>query len=179
MQIQRVNVSPMELVTLSALKEHMRIEHDAEDSLLKSLQRAAYDWVEQFTCRSLLTTQWKFSSLPLKGGSEIRLALPFPNLLEIEEVFNVFTSSNKERVRKFTVQLKNGIPYLCMLSKGVPIEVAYSAGFGPHPDFVPEAFHYVVKVLVAHWYEHREGSNCGIPDTVDIFLRPYQIRRLI
>ena len=76
MQIQRVNVSPMELVTLSALKEHMRIEHDAEDSLLKSLQRAAYDWVEQFTCRSLLTTQWKFSSLPLKGGSEIRLALP-------------------------------------------------------------------------------------------------------
>jgi hypothetical protein len=122
---------------------------------------------------------WKFSSLPLKGGSEVRLALPFSNLLEIQEVFHAFTASNKERVRKFSVQIKNGIPYLCLMSKGVPIEVAYSAGFGPHPDFVPEAFHHVIKVLVAHWYQNREGSNCGIPDTVELFLRPYQIRRLI
>ncbi len=47
----------MELVSLRELKEHMRIGHDAEDNVLKSLQRAAYDWVEQFTSRSLLTTQ--------------------------------------------------------------------------------------------------------------------------
>ncbi len=179
MQIQRVNVSPMELVSLRELKEHMRIEHDAEDSLLKSLQRAAYDWVEQFTNRSLLTTQWKFLSLPLKGGSEIHLSLPFPNLLEVEGVHHVFTSLNKERIRKYTVHERNGVSYVCLISKGVPIEIVYNAGFGPHPNFVPEAFHHAIKVLVALWYQNREGLNCGIPDTVELFLRPYQIRRLI
>lgn len=179
MQIQRINLSPMELVTVSELKEHMRIEHDAEDHILKSLQRAAYDWIEQFTGRSLLTTQWKFLSLPLKGGSEVQQSLPFPNLLEIENIHHVFTASNKEKVYRYMIHQRNGIPYVALLSKGVPIEIIYCAGFGPHPNFVPEAFHHVIKVLVAFWYQNREGLSCGIPDTIDLFLRPYQIRRLI
>lgn len=179
MQIQRLNVSPMELVALEELKEYMRIEHDAEDALLKRLQRSAYEWVEQFTCRSLLTTKWCFKSLPLKEGSEIKLCLPFPNLLQIENVHHVFTPTNKEKIKRYIVQEKNNIPYVHLLSKGVPIEVIYHAGFGAHPDFVPEAFSHAVKVLVAHWYKNREGSICGIPDTVETFLHPYQIRRLI
>ncbi len=179
MQIQRLTVSPLELVSLRELKEHMRIDHDADDDVLKSLQRAAYDWVEQFTSRSLLATQWKFLSLPLKGGSEIGQSLPFPNLLEVEDVHHVFTSLNKERERRYTIHQRNGVPYICLVSKGVPVEVLYSAGFGPHPNFVPEAFHHVIKVLVAFWYQNREGLSCGIPDTVELFLRPYQIRRLI
>lgn len=179
MQVKRFNVSPIELVTLTELKEYMRIEHDVEDTLLKSLQRSAYDWVEQFTCRSLLTTQWCFTSLPLKEGSEIHLCLPFPNLQKIEKVHHVFTSGNKEAVKKYSTLERHDIPYVCLLSKGVPVEVIYSAGFGAHPDFVPEAFRHAVKVLVAHWYENREGLICGIPDTVETFLRPYQIRRLI
>ena len=179
MQIQRMTTSPLELVSVRELKEHMRIDHDVEDDLLRNLQRAAYDWVEQFTSRSLLTTQWKFLSLPLKRGSEIMQSLPFPNLIEVEDVFHVFDQSHKERARRYTIHQRNEIPYLCLMSKGVPIEVLYSAGFGPHPSFVPEAFHYVIKVLVAFWYQNREGSNCGIPDTVELFLRQYQIRRLI
>jgi uncharacterized phiE125 gp8 family phage protein len=169
----------MELVTLRELKEHMRIDHDAEDDILKNLQRAAYDWVEQFTSRSLLTTQWRFLSLPLKGGSEIQQSLPFPNLLEVEDVHHVFTSSNKERIRRYTINQRNGIPYIGLISKGVPVEVIYKAGFGPHSNFVPEAFHHAIKILVAFWYQNREGSNCGIPDTIELFLRPYQVRRLI
>lgn len=179
MHIQRLKLSPMELVTLGELKEHMRIEHDAEDNLLKSLQRAAYDWIEQYTCRSLLTTQWRLKSLPLKGGSEIHLSLPFPNLLEVEDVHHAFTPQNKEPVHRYTVHERNGISSVCLISKGVPIEVVYNAGFGAHPNFVPEAFHHVIKVLVAFWHEHREGLNCGIPDTVEIFLRPYMIRRIL
>lgn len=179
MHIQRLTTSPPELVSLRALKEHMRIEHDVEDDLLRSLQRSAYDWVEQFTSRSLLTTQWRLLSLPLKGGSEIGQSLPFPNLLEVEEVFHIFNQSNKERERRYTIHERYGVPYIHLVSKGVPIEVLYSAGFGPHPSFVPEAFHHVIKVLVAFWYDNREGLSCGIPDTVELFLRQYQFRRLI
>lgn len=43
MQIQRVNISPMQLVSLAELKEYMRIEHEAEDGVIKNLQLAAYD----------------------------------------------------------------------------------------------------------------------------------------
>lgn len=179
MQIQRVTTTPLELVSVRELKEHMRIDHDVEDDLLRNLQRAAYDWVEQFTSRSLLTTQWKLLSLPLKAGSEIGQSLPFPNLLEIEDVHHVFNQSHKERERRYTICQRNETPYIYLISKGVPIEVLYNAGFGPYPSAVPEAFHYVIKVLVAYWYQNREGLSCGIPDTVELFLRQYQIKRLI
>jgi len=179
MHIQRLNASSKELVSLEELKEYMRIDHDAEDTLLNTLQRSAYEWVEQFTCRSLLTTQWRFKSPPLKEGSEIQLCLPFPGLLEIEKVNHFHTSVNKEAVKRYTILEKNGIAYVCLRSKGIPVEIIYTAGFGPHPDCVPEAFRHAIKVLVAYWFENREGSICGIPDTVEIFLHPYQVRRLI
>lgn len=176
MQIQRINTSPMELVNLEELKAHMRIDHNAEDTILKSLQRAAYDWIEQFTGRSILTSEWKYLTTGLKASSEVRHALPFPNLLGVESVHHVFPNSKREKIKRFTLDQRFGVEYLCMMSKGVPIEIVYSAGFGPHPRFVPEAFHQALKILVAHWYEQREG--CDVPATVDTILRPYQIRRL-
>jgi hypothetical protein len=179
MHIQRLNTSSKELVSLAELKEYMRIEHDAEDNLLRTLQRSAYEWIEQFTCRSLLTTQWHFKSLPLKEGSEIQLCLPFPSLLEIEKVNHFHAPANKEAVKRYAIIEKNGMAYVCLQSKGFPVEIIYTAGFGADPDCVPEAFLHAIKVLVAYWFENREGSICGIPDTVEIFLRPYQIRRLI
>jgi len=157
----------------------MRIDHGAEDELIKSLQRAAYDWIEQFTGRSILTTQWRFLTTALKAGSEIRHALPFPNLLDIESAHHVLAFAKKEKVKRYTLDQRHGVEYLCLLSKGFPVEVIYNAGFGPHPRFVPEAFHLSVKILVAQWFENREGLSCGIPATVDTILRPYQIRRLM
>lgn len=183
MNIQRVISSPAELVSVAELKEHLRIEHDAEDTILKNLQRAAYDWVEQFTGRSILTSHWKFLTEPLKGGTEVHFSLPFPDLLEVEEVHHVFREgknpSTREQIKYYTMNIRHGISYISLISKGAPIEILYSAGFGPHPDAVPQGFHHAIKILVAHWYQNREGIGCGIPETVEIFLRPYQIRRLI
>lgn len=178
MQVSRVNLVSAELFPISELKAYMRIEHDVEDTLLKSLQRAAYDWVEQFTGRSILTTQWRFLTTPLRARSEVRHALPFPNLLEIESVHHFFSETKKEKVKNFTIEPHLGIEYLCLLSKGMPVEVLYSAGFGPHPRFVPEAFRQAVKMLTAQWFENREGLGCSIPTAVEIILRPFQIRRL-
>ena len=178
MQVQRVNLSPMQLVSLTALKAHMRISTKTEDALIKDLQLAAYDWVEQFTGRSLLTTEWKFTTTSLKAGSEVRHALPFPSLLGIESVNHVFSNIKKEKTKKYTMEFRHGVEYICMLSMGVPIEIIYNAGFGPHPQFVPEAFHHAIKVLVALWFDEREGLGCCIPATIEAILRPYQIRRL-
>ncbi|MCE2716736.1 MAG: head-tail connector protein [Pseudomonadota bacterium] len=179
MQLKRLLVTSDELVPLEELKEHMRIEHEDEDSLLKSLLRSAYDWVEQFTNRSLLTTQWCFKSLPLKKGSEINICLPFPDLIRIESVHHVFTPDHKELLRRFVIEEKNGLSYVCLLSKGVPIEIIYKSGFGESFDKVPEAIRQAIKVLAASWHENREGSFCGIPDTLRTFLHPYQVRRLV
>lgn len=178
MQLKRLLVSSDELVSLEELKEHMRIEHEDEDSLLKGLLRSAYDWVEQFTCRSLLTTQWCFTSLPLKKGSEINVCLPFPNLIGVESVHHVFTEDHKEFVKRFVVEGKNGLSYVCLLSKGMPVEIIYKSGFGARSEEVPDTIRQAIKVLAAYWYENREGSFCGIPDTVRTFLHPYQVRRL-
>lgn len=179
MQLNRLCTPVQELVSLEELKEHMRIEHDDEDSLLRGLQRSAYDWVEQFTSRSLLSTKWCFTSLPSKVKGEIGLCLPFPNLLRIESVNHICTTANKERVKRFIIENKYNFSHICLLNKGMPIEVIYEAGFGPLIENVPAPIRQAIKVLSAHWYENREGSMRGILDTVRTFLHPYQVRRLI
>lgn len=179
MQLKRLCVSAQELVSLEELKEYMRIEHEDEDSLIKSLHRSAYDWVEQFTCRSLLPTKWSFRSLPLKRGSEINLCLPFPRLIKVESAHHVITNDNKERIKRFSVYEKYDLSYFCVLSKGFPIEIIYEAGFDDNLEKVPEGICHAIKTLVAYWYENREGSICGIPDTVRTFLHPYHVRRVI
>ena len=179
MQVQRMNLSPIQLVNLDTLKTYMRIEHKEEDNLIKDLQFAAYDWVEQFTGRSLLTTEWKLTTTTLKAGTEVRHALPFPSLLEISKVSHLFSNIKKDETKAYYMEFRHGVEYICAISKGVPIEIVYSAGFGPHPQYIPEAFHHAIKVLVALWYEEREGLGCGIPATVEKILRPYQIRRLL
>lgn len=179
MQIQRVSFLPIQLVSLAKLKAYMKIDGNEEDELINDLQFAAYDWVGQFTGRSILTTEWKFITTPLKAGSEVRHALPFPSLLEISKVSNLYSNIKRDETKAYYIDFRHGVEYICAISKGVPIEVVYSAGFGPSAKFVPEAFHQAIKILVALWYEEREGLGCGIPATVERILLPYQIRRFI
>ncbi len=177
MNIYRINKTATELVSLEALKDHLRVEHNAEDNIIKALGQAAYDWVEQFTGRSVLKTYWKFVSQVFKAGSVIEQQLPFPNLLEIESVTHRLSAADQEQPARYTTSQRNSISSIRLISKGAPVEVLYSSGFGPDPSFVPEAFHQSVKILVAHWYQNREGLSCGIPTTVEKFLYPYQILR--
>jgi uncharacterized phiE125 gp8 family phage protein len=63
------------------------------------------------------------------------------------------------------------------------IEIDFTAGFGTTAGSVPEPIRQALKLLVAHWYEHRDPVEIGdpamaIPPAVSALLKPYAVPRL-
>ena len=62
-------------------------------------------------------------------------------------------------------------------------EVAFTAGYGDEASDVPAPIRHALKLLVAHWFEHREPVVLGaapqeVPATVAGLLLPYRRARL-
>jgi uncharacterized phiE125 gp8 family phage protein len=62
-------------------------------------------------------------------------------------------------------------------------EVAFTAGYGDEAIDVPAPIRHALKLLVAHWFEHREPVVIGtapqeVPATVAGLLLPYRRMRL-
>lgn len=178
MHLKKIANENINLVSLTALKEHLKVEHNEDDEIIKRLQIAAYNWVQNYTGRSLLCTGWQYIFDTINYNCEVRQALPFPSIISIDGVYHLH-NAKKEKLRHFVTENKNEVTYLCFLSKGLPVMVNYSSGFGNMPSEVPEEIHLAIKSLVASWYENKEGKECAIPSLVEILLKPFQIRRLI
>lgn len=179
MQLVKITRPTIDLVGLSALKEHLKIEHNLDDDLIRNLQKAAYEWVENYTGRTLLTSHWEYTITPIKQNLEVRQALPFPPLCNVETVHQIQPSGKKIVLRRFTTELRNGITYVCFISQNLPIIISYSAGYGASTTDIPEVIYLAVKTLTTYWYENREDLGCGIPPAVITLLAPFQIRKLI
>jgi uncharacterized phiE125 gp8 family phage protein len=179
MQLVKITGPTIDLVGLSSLKEHLKIEHNVDDDLLRNLQKAAYEWVENYIGRTLLTSYWEYTITPFKQNCEVRQALPFPPLCNVESMHQIQPNGKKVALRRFTTEVHHGITYVCFVSQNLPIVINYSAGYGAKTTDVPEVIYLSVKTLTTCWYENREGLGCGIPPAVITLLSPYQIRRLI
>jgi hypothetical protein len=73
----RVTEPAVNPVTLSEAKAHLRIDSDAEDSLVSSLITAATRWAEDYCDRTWCYTQWKMSTDSFYGnvGSPVQFGL--------------------------------------------------------------------------------------------------------
>lgn len=181
MELIRTSSFGVDLVSLDALKEQLKIEHDEDNELIRSLQRAAYIWVENYTARALLSTSWHYTTDKIRENCEVRQALPFPPTISVENLYHAHSTQPKQLISRYTVEIKNGVTYVCFISRGLPVSINYTSGYGPTVEEVPEPIKLAVKTLVTSWYENRDGSGlaCGIPQLVIPLLAPYQIRRLV
>jgi uncharacterized phiE125 gp8 family phage protein len=100
MQLSKTAAPTADLVNLSNLKEYLKIEHNVDDDLLRQLQKAAYEWIENYTGRTFLTTHWQYTINPIKQNCEVRHALPFPPVCEVEAIHQI--QSNDKKVRHST-----------------------------------------------------------------------------
>jgi uncharacterized phiE125 gp8 family phage protein len=61
------------------------------------------------------------------------------------------------------------------------LAVSFVAGFGATPDTVPPPVRHALRLLIAHWYDNRDGAAVGgaaIPAAVSELLGPYREGRL-
>lgn len=151
-------------VTLSELKNHLKVETDDtdDDVLIAQLGRAATEWAERYQKRTYMS---RTRTLKLDSFVAV-IQVPHPPLSSVtsiayvdtdgdsqtlsSDVYRVDTTSEPARI---TLEYNESWPDTQAVTNAVT--VTYVAGYSTRAD-VPDDVKAAIKLLVGHLYEHRE-----------------------
>ncbi len=173
-----------EPVSLSAVKDYLRIGHEGEDALVADLIASARARLEVELDMALIgrTLRLEFAGWPsgLAGRGVVVRPTPLGELLAVRIVSGETVTDVTEGFMFsggwFCRKPWSGLP---ILPAGGRIEIDFEAGFGDE-GAVPDDLKLAVKLLAAQGYKLRngEGDEDGFPREVDDLLTPYQGVRL-
>ena len=180
------------LVEVYEFKEFARINYDSEDALIENLLKAAEQHVEAMVGRGLQTQTRRahYSTWPSV------IVLPSPQVASVTSV--VYLDDDRtETTLAASEYIASALalpwaqaeivpvsswPSSLSDDDADPVRVTYVCGYGAASD-VPEPLRHAVRMLVAHWYEHREEVFTGsISKQIEMGFRalvePYRFRRV-
>ena len=179
-------------ITLSHLKQHLRMDHSeqgdfdaslpprGEDLYMDEVIRTATDMVENYTNRSILYKVWRLIHRQDDyGGSGFQkklhtFALPYPPFVNIVEIRDISTASKDGTTIKRYMLTPNGtVPVISVWNRAV--EVVYRTGYGESPVQVPPALRQGITLIAGELYEKRVDHNIRIEGTLKTMLMPYRI----
>ncbi len=181
-----------EPISLAEAKAHLRIDADDEDQLLASLIVAARSLVERALALALVTESWSLyldgwprggaialPIAPVQAVTTVRVHDPDDTPTDVSsDTYSVDVLSNPARL-----VLAPGVAQMMPARRLNGFEIAFTAGYGDEAGDVPGPIRQALKLLVAHWFEHREPVVLGqlaqeVPATVGGLLLPYRRVRL-
>ena len=187
--IQDAAVEP---VTVTQVKNHLRVTEDLEDIIIAGLITSARKVVEQITRRALIHQTWKLflDGFPTRDSIE----LPYPPLAEVVSVDYYDANGELQTLDPALDQTDNrSTPGEIVLSatgawpavesdKVNAVQVEYIAGYGATAAAVPEPIRLAIIHLASHWFENREPFSQSqlfqVPATFELILMPYRFLRL-
>lgn len=189
-----------EVLSLEAVKQHLRVVDSDEDALIAGLIVAAREFVEGpdgLTGRLLLEQTWELvlDAFPEdEDGDEIQIPLaPLRSIVSIkyDDADGVEQTID---AGDYTVDAVS-VPGLVAIDESWPtplegrnaVRVRFVAGY-PLPDEspseltdnVPQAIKQAMLMIIAHWYEHRESVVVGVaaqdvPEAAKALLERYKV----
>lgn len=190
MSLTVVTEPTSEPLTVQQAKDHLRLDHDEDDTLLRDLIKAARVWIEGQTHRAILTQTWDFSidwGWPYRDGQPY-IKLPLNPVASVTSITYVDGSSPNPTLAAadYTVAARTHGSYIVpaynvtwSTPRSVPdaIVVRFVAGESAAPKPLEQA----MKLLVTHMYENREPVNTGqgqviadIPYSLEAMISPYR-----
>ena len=175
-----------EPVSLQQFQNFLRL-NEGDSELLNSLITAARMTIEAQSGLRLITQSWQIF---LDAWPAEVYELPIWPVQEITSVGA--TGSRQVTISPVYYELiKQGRPALLSFS-GVDlptpararagVQITLTAGFGDHPDDVPENLIQAVLSLAAHWFDiddwNQYGVDNAIPPNVYALIAPYRLKRL-
>lgn len=180
----------IEPLTLAEAKAWLRVEHDDEDDTIAALIAAARSHVEAQTRRALITQGWRLVRDAWPADGRIA-ALPAPvATLTAARVRDLDGTAHEIDAETFTVDSAAAPATIAFPPWAVPaperpfagIELDVTAGYGDAAADVPEPLRLAIRMLVAHWYEHRgmaSGETVAVlPANVAAIIAPFRVLTL-
>lgn len=164
-------------VDLALAKQHIRVLHNDEDSLIEQYLAAAIAWVENYTGKLLKRRETRQTAadfaayLPLFFG-------PDPDGLAI-----TYADTNGQPQTITDAKIVDARAYPASswpsIAAHTPLTLTYTAGYTETPADLDSA----VLLLVGHWYRNREAVNIGnivqaVDFAVEALCRPYRALRV-
>jgi uncharacterized phiE125 gp8 family phage protein len=166
----RVAAPAVEPVTVPEMRAYLRLDGDEEDALVAALIRSARLTVETVSACILIEQSWRLRLLR-RPAAPVRS--PLAPLIAIERVRVFPRGAGAFDLPADAYRLDEASdPPRIAIDPGEPegrVEIDIRVGFGPSAESVPEPLRQAVRVLVAHWFEHR-GDDGPRPFPADLTL---------
>ena len=174
MNLTQITPPTTEPVSLQQAKDHLRLDHDSEDELVARLVSAARQLVESDTRRALVTQTWDYavdydwpSEDDKRLGAVNRIVLPKPPVQSVTSVKYIDTAgveqtlaSNQYLLRNGVIEPAYGVTWPSVREQMAAVTVRYVCGYGA-ASAVPEQIKHAIRLLVGHWFSHREAVVSG------------------
>ena len=181
-------VAPVaEPITLNEAKDHLRVTHALEDTLVTSLIMAAREQIEDtYLKRSLLLQTWEYCLDAWPAQGFIRLprpplqALTSVNYLDQQGVSSPldptsFVTDTRSEPGRVVLLPNCSWPTVSLYSVN-PIRILYVAGY-TQAALVPEVAKQAIKLLLSNLYIHRDDEDApGRLDAVSRLLSSWEVR---
>lgn len=154
------------------------------DVELSALIQTAREYAETVTRRALIEQSWTLTLDTFPAGDTIEI--PRPPLISVESITYLDTAgaSQTYAAANYSVDttglvgrivLDYGLSWPSTQSARNAVTIAFTAGYGDEASDVPASIRHAMKLMVGHWYAHREAVNVGnivtpMPMAVDALL---------
>lgn len=184
----RVTTPPTaEPLSLGAARAHLRVDHFDEDAVIASFILAARQHIENTTGLALCTTGYTLTLDDFPAGEIITLPREPVQSVTAVRYYNDAGTLVEWSAAEWEADLyslpprlrpRDGYTWPTAKDRLGAVQVEFVAGFGG-PEMVPQAIVQAMRVLVGHFYEHREVAVTGtivapLPFAVDALLAPYR-----
>lgn len=177
--------APMaEPLTLDDARAFLRVEHTDDDTLITALITGARMHLESDTRRAFITQTWRMTldAWPVSGRIDVQ---PAPLLTVLAaRVLDVDGNAQALDLQSFVPILSGTALAFVPWAVSAPgriaggIEFDVRVGYGDTAVLMPEPIKQAMRLLIAHWYEHRgvtEHSRMASPSSVTKLIAPYRL----
>jgi uncharacterized phiE125 gp8 family phage protein len=172
MRTQLITKPAIEPISLATAKEQCRVDatFTLDDDYISSLIVAARQWAEGYTGKSFISQVWELKL----DRWHFPIRLQRGPLISVTSITYVDSEGSSRILSALDYQVvASNIPPLIVPSYATvwpslrvqpdAATVTYVAGYGAAMTDVPQQIRQAIKMLVAHWYEHREPAIVGAP----------------
>lgn len=141
------------LVSRSEVKEHLRVEHILEDSLIDGYIEAAMNYIEDYTSLAYGVQSFEEYVTADKNDKEVFLAMnPVNSITEVLEIDEV--DGTQTDVTSDIVSITTGLGTRLKTKLRKSYKITYSAGVVESE--LPKQMKQALLLIVAEMYENRE-----------------------
>ncbi len=175
--LNRTTVPATEPVTLTEAKKQIEISSSVnaeDDTYITGLIPVARIWCEDHTDRGLIDQSWTLHLdcwpadgviLLNRGPVSSVTSLKYIDVDGDQQTLVAGTDYQSDVVSEpGRILVEPGAAWPGLEAGRVnAVEVIFVAGYGAAAANVPDDYKHAIKLLVAHWYEHREDASDGKP----------------